>query len=363
MVNAHTHLELTDYPIWDSQAGSTLPESFADWVLRLVKVRNAQTIVDIKKSLRSGLDQVVKAGTGAVGDILTTLNIYEVYNKSFLKGRVFLELLGHDLAKINERLGFIEGNLLRSPSGLFSLGLAPHAPYTLNSSTLSRIVSWAERHNLPLTMHLAETKDETEFLSGKTGPIAERIFPEARWNVDDFSDLPTNSPLQWLQNNKILPAGSLIAHGVHLTEAEINDIARNSWHVVLCPRSNSHFGDSRAPVATYLKAGINLALGTDSRASVSSLSLWDEIAYAWRSFPGVCDPSDWLSIATRGGAKALGLDAFMGRLEPGMGAHFQIVMSPEKTSTSKLAEALCDHAEMIEVRALYLDGENILSVN
>jgi cytosine/adenosine deaminase-related metal-dependent hydrolase len=228
---------------------------------------------------------------------------------------------------------------------------------------LSHIVLWSERHELPLAIHLAETKEETEFLSGKTGPIAERIFPAAKWRVDDFSDLPANSSVQWLINNAVLPAGSLVVHGVHLTEADINDVARYSWHVVLCPRSNSHFGDSRAAVASYRKAGINLALGTDSRASVSSLSLWDELAYAWRHFPGVCGPSEWLDIATRGGAKALGVDAIMGRLEPGLGANFQIVVPPEIPSTGELAEALCAHADMIDVKALYIDGENILSVN
>jgi 5-methylthioadenosine/S-adenosylhomocysteine deaminase len=60
-----------------------------------------------------------------------------------------------------------------------------------------------------------------------------------------------------------------------------------------------------------------VGLGTDSLASVPSLSLWDEIRCAHEAHAGLLSPSEWIGIATAGGARALGLDGVIGTLEPG----------------------------------------------
>ena len=76
MVNAHTHLELSSFPAWATAAGEAeAPEDFVDWILRLVRVRRNVDVHQVRESLASGLEESLRSGTGAVGDIFTTLPV------------------------------------------------------------------------------------------------------------------------------------------------------------------------------------------------------------------------------------------------------------------------------------------------
>jgi cytosine/adenosine deaminase-related metal-dependent hydrolase len=149
-------------------------------------------------------------------------------------------------------------------------------------------------------------------------------------------------------------------HGVQVTEEDIGRIAASGASVVLCPRSNARLGVGRAPVDKYLAAGVPLALGTDSLASSDSLSVWDEMAFAYDGFEGRIGPRELLKTATLGGAAALGLRGEMGVLEPGAGAHFQVLTPSSPPASGELEEFLCSPGRTAEVHTLYLDGRNVL---
>ena len=149
--------------------------------------------------------------------------------------------------------------------------------------------------------------------------------------------------------------GDLLVHGVHVGAADVDLLKQSGCSVALCPRSNAALNVGKAPVAAYLKTGVSLSLGTDSMASSSSLSIWDEVAFARDWFVGEATPHDWLEIATLGGARALGLQGF-GQLSPGCEASFQVVMLPEMPRSGELEEALCAYGRDIKVTQLYLGG-------
>jgi cytosine/adenosine deaminase-related metal-dependent hydrolase len=86
--------------------------------------------------------------------------------------------------------------------------------------------------------------------------------------------------------------------------------------VVFCPRTHAYFGHAEYPLAAMHRAGVRVALGTDSRASNPDLDLLAEVRYAAQRFPHV-DPAAWLRMATLEGAIALGLGAEIGSLTPG----------------------------------------------
>ena len=350
LVNAHTHLELSDFPQWAEAAGEAgEPDDFVDWILRLVRVRRTLDAAAVQASLAEGLRQSLAAGTGAVGDILTDLTALPAYAGTPLSGRVFAEVLGVDAARVAARLAEIAARLTTPPGPALRWGLSPHAPYTLTAATLAQVIAFARAHQLPLAMHWAETAEEIAFLSKGQGPLAERLYPAAGWSLPANPYLPKPESLS-----------GLLIHGTHLTAAEIAAIARTGLGVVLCPRSNRRFGEQRAPLAALRRAGVPLALGTDSRASSPSLSVWDELAFAREWFAGDLDPAAWLEIATMGGARALGLGGELGRLSPGMAASFQVLAVPPGATVATLAEALCAEGQRTLPRALYLRGENVL---
>jgi cytosine/adenosine deaminase-related metal-dependent hydrolase len=355
LVNAHTHLELTGYPVWAAAADAAepTPGDFVDWILQLVRVRRNVPVAAVRAALATGLQESLAAGTGAVGDILTILAAADAYAASPLRGRVFCEVLGVDAAPVALRLAEI-GALLDAPPGRWlSWGISPHAPYTLNRETFSQVHGFADRHRLPLACHWAETGAEVEFLTRLAGPLATRLYPAAGWS-------PPALPPGLAIPLRPAAAGGLLIHGVHADAPAIAAVAASGHGLVLCPRSNSRFGAARAPVATYRRAGVVLALGTDSRASSPSLSVWEELAFARSWFSGALDPQSWLEIATLGGASLLGLADRFGRLQPGGEASFQVVAVPSGAVAANLAEALCAAGTEIAVKALVLGGENVL---
>jgi cytosine/adenosine deaminase-related metal-dependent hydrolase len=363
LTNAHTHLELTDFPVWAQEDGvSRAPAGFVDWILRLVNVRKTIAPERLRTSLAAGLRASLAGGVGAVGDILTTLTAAAAYPASPLRGRVFCEVLGREVDQVTSRLEEIKA-LTASPCAAgMSWGISPHAPYTLNNATAEKIGEFAVQNNLPIAMHLAETKEEVAFLETTQGPIANRLYAVVNWPLT-AAPYGRQRPVAWADRHACLPQGSLVVHGVHVNESEISTLAIQDCSVALCPRSNSVFGSARAPLAGYRAAGVNLALGTDSMASVPSLSIWDEMAFARHWYAGVLSPAEWLEIATLGGARALGLEHAIGSLTPRKEASFQVVGVPSGATTAGLEEALCEQGQDAMVHEVYLSGRPVLGKN
>jgi cytosine/adenosine deaminase-related metal-dependent hydrolase len=113
-----------------------------------------------------------------------------------------------------------------------------------------------------------------------------------------------------------------------VSDKEIELLQKTGSRVCLCPGSNRYLGVGRAPVTKYLQAGIIPGLGTDSLASNPELSIWREMRILAEDHPGI-DVSDILTMATLGGAMALGLEQQAGTLAPGRVAEFLAVPLPD----------------------------------
>lgn len=347
LVNAHCHLELSDFPQWARACNeTTAPASFVDWIRRLIRVRRTVGVDPVPASVTTGIQQLLSTGTGAVGDILTSPGALPPLLASPLYGRIFFETIGLE----EERFAPALASAVESARSLtFPLrgGLSPHSTYTVSACHLQR----AMNAGLPLAIHCAESAEESRFLREGRGAIADELYAAAGWPLPEH--VPGLSPVAWLAAHGALSPQTLLIHGVQVDASDAARIATSGASVVLCPRSNAQLGVGTAPVGLYKAAGVPLALGTDSLASNDSLSLWDEIAFARSVYPEL-SPDELLSIATRGGAQALGLEPEMGQLVPGSGAHLQVLTAAKLPPAAELAEWLC-HAEH-RVTALWLAG-------
>jgi len=200
---------------------------------------------------------------------------------------------------------------------LVGFTLAPHAPYTVGDNTLRHIAALAEELDLPVHIHVHETRHE----------IDESV---ARHGV---------RPLERLERLGLLSERLIAVHAVHLSDAEILRLARAGASVVHCPVSNLKLASGIAPVPALLAAGVNLALGTDGAASNNRLDLLDEARMAALLAKAVAGDASTLpamralECATLGGARALGLESKIGSIEPGKEADLVAVdmSSPETT--------------------------------
>ncbi|MDD2558589.1 MAG: amidohydrolase family protein [Desulfuromonadaceae bacterium] len=371
LINAHTHLELSHFPRWQEiaqeqpdggrhpgaeQAKIESAQGFTAWILRLIEIkknigRDPQIYID---AWHTGLYLAENNGTGYIGDILTTPQLSAIA-ATHLPGRGFIEILGHDPLQVHTRLEHLEHWAEHAPQALW--GAAPHAPYTLSQDMLKLSFRTTAAHHLPSSIHLAESEEEVEFLCSATGPMAQKLYPYVNWE-QHLSPPRRMRPLECVRQAGGLRPDTLLVHGIHLNRAEIDLVAASKASVVLCPRSNARLKCGKAPVAEYLRAGIPLALGTDSLASNSTLSLWDEMAFTLQWFEGAISAPQLLHMATRGGARALQLND-AGTLAPGKRATFVVVSPSTLPELPNVAEFLCHSRRGREITALYREGNAV----
>ncbi len=357
LVNAHTHLELTDFPQWAGDADEeTLPDSFVEWILQLIRLKMNLQENDYRSSLKSGIEASIAAGTGAVGDILARHSARDIYQNSPMLGTIFLESLGQDPAKNCQSKNNLKQVLTEKSSGMLELGISPHSPYTISKDYLQSLYRYNQNMQLRCSTHLAESADEVDFVEHSRGPLVNKLYPFVGWL--DFVPHPSGvRPVEYLQQQGGLFPENLLVHGVHLSTSEIELLASKTMSLALCPRSNARLKVGKAPAGQLLRSGVKLSLGTDSLASCDNLSIWDEMAFAHRWFEGELDAPTLFSMATQGGAEALAIDSDMGSFDVGKVAAFQILRPKTTVAVDEVFDYLVSSNCSSDIYQVYHHGQ------
>jgi cytosine/adenosine deaminase-related metal-dependent hydrolase len=340
LVNAHTHLELTHFPAWKVRKElDYLPKTYLEWIQQVVKIRRALQPGELELSVHEGLRMCIESGTTAVGEILTDFSMAPLYATAPLIGRLFLEALGHEPLQCAALVRRMETALEEIREGGFQRGISPHTPHTACAELLKDCHRLAQRFGVPKAIHLSETAEEAAFMHDSSGPIASILFPMARWDAYLPHPMRTTSTA-YLDGLGLLDASTLAVHAVHVTPADVAVLKSRGVTVVLCPRSNDRLFVGSAPHRLLKSAGLPLALGTDSLASNDSLSLLDEMRFLKQLAPDVFTPEELWTMATLGGAKALGLSEFAGTLQAGKRADFLVLSGCSTAAGESPAAAL-----------------------
>jgi cytosine/adenosine deaminase-related metal-dependent hydrolase len=178
----------------------------------------------------------------------------------------------------------------------------------------------------PLTsVHVGESTAEVRLLAGGDGPWRERLVELGAWR-EDWTP-PGRGPGDYLCDLGVIASGTLVVHGLQLTDRELERIARAGATLVTCPRSNAWVGCGSPPLARFVDSGVRLAVGTDSLASAPDLNLFGELAEMRRLAPEI-PARRLLHAATQGGADALGLGRELGAIASGRRAALVCVDLP-----------------------------------
>lgn len=334
-VNCHSHLEITSM----RGALDEVEHDFKAWLLRLTAMREAMSDDEIEASALDGTIEGVRAGVTCFGDIgrmgRAGLNALK---RAGLRGILFQETeFSPDNATATDDLAKLIAKyeaLAADATDLVTVGLSPHSPYTVGSALFEMIAQFSIIERVPLSIHVAESAHEDELLRKGTGFFAgvyEKFGLE--WQS------PLCSPVEYLERLGVLAAKPLLVHCVHASGHDIERIAANGARIAHCPRSNAKFGHGWAPFEAFLDAGIAVGLGSDSVASNNVCDILGEsrfAALAARNRPGsarMISAQEALEAATLGGARALGLDAKIGTLEPGKQADFAVVSLEHSAQT------------------------------
>lgn len=179
--------------------------------------------------------------------------------------------------------------------------VCPHSPYACEIEHLQKSRELANKYDIPMHIHIAESKWEEETILAKYG----------------------KRPIEHLESLGFFDAKIIAAHCVQVNEIEIEKLAKYNVGVSHCINSNLKMAVGIAPVLKMLRAGVNVSIGTDSASSNNRQDLFSEISaiakvhkYA-EGDPTVLDAKTVMYMATRGGAKVLGMDDKIGSLRPG----------------------------------------------
>lgn len=309
LVNAHAHLEFSDLaePIQP-------PAPFPAWIQNLMAHRRSRSESDTETVLAArGAVESARHGTTIVGDIVTGAWTPEPAVSLSSQVVAFRELIGLLTEHENPQLEVARQHIEHCREAGILPALSPHAPYSVAPSLFHSLVDLAKSEQVPLCLHLAETKAELELLATGTGELVEMLRKFGLWR--DGLLLRGTKPLEYLIAMEDLPAAS-IAHGNFLSDEEIAYLGRHpNITTIYCPRTHHFFGHEPHPWQRLLDSGATVALGTDGRSSNPDYSLWAELQFLDEKTHGKARP-DLLRMATQSGAAALGLDPF-GTIQPG----------------------------------------------
>ncbi|TXK81374.1 amidohydrolase [Paenibacillus sp. N3.4] len=268
------------------------------------------TSQDVKWGSLLSIVEMIKGGTTTIVDMYDHMNeVAQAIELSGMRGVLTRGVIGLcppdvQTAKLQEAMEFAK-NWHGQAGGRITTMMSPHAPYTCPPDYIERIVQAAHDLNLPIHTHMSETKREVQT------------------NVDQYG----LRPVAHLEKIGVFSRPTLVAHGVHLTDEEIDILQKYDVRVSHNPGSNLKLASGVARVPELLRAGVKVSLGTDGAASNNNLDMFEEMRLAALIHKGVSgDPlavpaAEALRLGTKMGAESVWLED-VGELSPGMKADF-----------------------------------------
>ncbi|HEX7174327.1 MAG TPA: amidohydrolase family protein [Pyrinomonadaceae bacterium] len=325
LVNCHSHLELTVMRGYLEREENNFPA----WLQKLTIARNEwMTAEDRYVSAAWGAVEAARAGVTCVGDASdTAAPCVRALRHAGLRGVVYQEVFGPDARTSGEQFAKLREKVERERAGeseLVTLGVSPHAPYSVSAPLFEAVAQYARAENLPLMVHAAESEAEEQFMREGRGPLAEGLRRRGiEWSA------PGVSSIQYLARLGVTGPRTLLAHCVRADDADVATLAASGTRVAHCPKSNAKFGHGRAPFAAFLRAGVLTGLGSDSVASNNTCDLLEEGRFAVLASRAAGErladermvgADEALRAATLAGAWALGFGGLTGALEEGLQA-------------------------------------------
>lgn len=295
LINAHTHTAMT---VLRSYADDM---NLQDWLFqKIFPYEDTLTEDVVYRASINGIMEMLASGTTCFHDMYffqeeTAKAAKLLGMRGVLNEGITDSVLDKKLEKTERLFKAIENS-----GGRLRVGVSPHAVYTCSPDTLRRCAAFAKEHGLQIHTHLSETKKE---------------------NIDCEKEYGM-SPTALMEECGLMERPLVAAHGVWLSEKDLEILKKHGAAVVHNPVSNLKLASGVADVPAMRKWGITVALGTDGASSNNNLDLFEEIKLTGILHKGIhYDPTllpawEVLKMATVGGARALGFSD-LGMLKTG----------------------------------------------
>lgn len=345
LINCHTHAPMVAL----RGLAEDLPTEA--WFNDVVwPVESNLTATDVESGARLACAEMIRAGVTCFADHYFAMDaVARVVAESGMRallGETFFSSQGPEGRERSLEFALRHRG---AADGRITTALAPHAPYTVDDADLAATARLAGEHDLPVHLHAAENRDQTDTSIARHGV----------------------TPIEVLERTGILDTDVLLAHGTGITDRDLPVLRRAGGRtaVASAPRGYLKFAwPDTTPVRALGDLGVDVGLATDGAASNNSLDVWESMALTslvQKSAEG--DPR-WLTSrqalhhATLQSARAVGLGDSAGSIAPGRRADIILVdlTGPHTQPVHDLAATLVHSARSADVRTTIVDGRILM---
>ena len=350
LVNCHTHSAMTGL------RGIRDDSNLHEWLEDYIWPAEAQFTPEMTtKAVKEALTEMLQSGTTTFNDMynpngVEIEKIYEAVKASKMRCYFSPTLFSSDMETTDETIARTRAVIetikgYRDPN--FKVMVAPHSPYSCSRELLEASLNLAKEEDIPLHIHVAETKEESGIILKRYG----------------------KRPIAFLDELGYLDHQAVFAHGVEINEAEIARLADSQVAIAHNPISNLKLASGIAPVVQLQKAGVPVGIATDSVASNNNLDMFEEgrtaaLLQKMKSGDASQFPIETaLKALTIEGAKVLGMEDEIGSLEVGKQADFLVIqpqgkihLQPQENMLSHLVYAV----KSSDVDDVYIAGEQVV---
>ena len=327
-----------------------------DWLkTRIWPMEAAHTAASLAASARYAAAELLQGGTTTILSMETvhdTDAVFEALEPTGLRavvGKCMMDadaavparLLEQTAQSIDESVAIAQRWHGRA-NGRLRAAFAPRFAISCSRELLEAVAHLSQQHGLVVHTHASEHRDEVALIKSRTGLS----------NIHYLADTGLTSPRL------------CVAHCVWVDESEQAVMADRQVKVLHCPGSNLKLGSGLAPIVEMRAKGISVSLGADGAACNNHLDMFEEMRLAAvlqsvRHRPGALTARDAVWMATREGARALGLDDEIGSIAAGKRADFILVdrNRPHLAIGNDPYSTLVYGARATDVRTTVVDGE------
>ncbi|MBI4485823.1 MAG: amidohydrolase, partial [Acidobacteria bacterium] len=302
LINTHTHAPMVMF------RGLADDLALMDWLEKYIFPAEAKTVSPefVRIGTRLAAVEMIESGTTTYADMYYfEEEIAKATRAAGLRGvlaQTIIQFPAPDAKTPAEGLDRAERFIQAfKDDSLIVPAVGPHAIYTNDEATLRASAALGRKYGVPVVIHLAETEDE----------------------ISSARERHRLTPTGYLESIGFLGPRTMAAHGVWMTDDDIQILKRRGVAVSHNPESNMKLASGTAPVGKYLGAGVALGLGTDGAASNNDLDMFEAMRQAslldkhTTRDPTAMPAQVALDLATIGGARSLGMEKLIGSLEPG----------------------------------------------
>lgn len=344
LINAHTHVPMSIFRGYSDEL------TLNDWLRKKMwPIEDKMTADDAYwASMLSGIE-MIKSGTTTFNDMYffedEIAKMAEQLGMRAILSRCIIGE-GEDMIKKAEEAETLYNNYHNKCEGRIKVCVGLHAPNTCPPETIRKGIELADKLGTPIHIHYLETKDEINYINNTY----------------------LSSVTEYLKKLGLFNYHVMLAHGVHISDADIEVLKEISGGVVHNPVSNMKLGSGFANTAKLLKNGINVALGTDGQGSTNTLDMFLEIKLAAYMQKGMYNSAtaitaeDVLKMATIKGAEVLGIDSEVGSLEVGKRADIIIINTnkPHLCPIHNIYSTLAYSVSGDDVETSIIDGNIVM---